>query len=207
MIRKTRVLSINGSYRDGGMTDQALRAAEQALKEAGAEVENVRLREKDIAFCLNCRSCTQMPGDAPGHCVLHDEMRSLVEKIERADAYILAAPTNFSSVTAIFKRFMERLMVYGYWPWGAHAPKYRKDGQPGKKAILVSSCAAPGPMGRLIYDTTKQLRMTARLIGAKPVGTVVTGWAADAPQTVLPSRAQRRTVSLARRLVQVRARN
>lgn len=25
---------------------------------------------------------------------------------------------NFGSVTAIMKRFIERLTVYAYWPWG-----------------------------------------------------------------------------------------
>ncbi len=201
MRKKTRVLCINGSYRDDGISDQAVAAAVEALKDAGADVETISLRDHDIEFCRNCRSCAQQAGDAPGQCVLHDGMREIVEKIEKADAYILAAPTNFGSVTAIFKRFMERLVVYGYWPWGAHAPKYRKDKQARKRALLISSCAAPGLLGRFTYGTGKQLKVTARLIGADPVGMLFTGLVAARPDTRLPRRASHRARALAKKLV------
>jgi len=38
MTNATRVLAINGSYRDGGITDQAIALAVRALSESGAEV-------------------------------------------------------------------------------------------------------------------------------------------------------------------------
>ena len=110
----TRILAINGSYRDEGITDQTVEALAQAIEAAGAEVEIILLREYPIEFCLNCRECTQQPGAKPGECVHNDGMQELIDKIERADGYILASPTNFGSVTAIFKRFMERLAVYAY---------------------------------------------------------------------------------------------
>ncbi|HID49505.1 MAG TPA: flavodoxin family protein, partial [Chromatiales bacterium] len=121
-----RILAINGSYRDDGITDQSVTILTDTLKKAGADVEIILLRGYPIEFCLNCRECTQQPGEAPGQCVQHDGMQALVNKIEAADAFILASPTNFGSVTAIFKRFMERLVVYAYWPWEMNAPQYRK---------------------------------------------------------------------------------
>jgi len=200
MSQATRVLAINGSYRDDGITDQAIEVAAQALRESGAEVETILLRDYPIEFCLNCRACTQEPGDAPGRCVHDDGMRDVVEKIEQADAYILAAPTNFGSVTAIFKRFMERLVVYAYWPWGAPAPKFRKESMPKKKAMLVSSAAAPGLMGRWFYQSAKQLKMTAKVIGADPTGTLFTGLIAGEPDTRLPARMRRKAQALACKL-------
>jgi multimeric flavodoxin WrbA len=113
-----RILAINGSYRDNGITDQAIEAATGALLEAGAEVDTVVLRRANIEFCLNCRACTQQEGSGPGECVLDDDMAEIVDRIERADAYVIAAPTNFGSATAVFKRFMERLTVFGFWPCG-----------------------------------------------------------------------------------------
>ncbi len=68
-------------------------------------------------------------------------MQELVAKIEGADAYILASPTNFSTVTALFKRIMERLAVYAYWPWEAYGPKFRKSSSKKKKALLIISSA------------------------------------------------------------------
>ncbi len=196
----SKILAINGSYRDDGITDQTVNALAQAIKDNGAEVEVILLREYHIEFCLNCRECTQLPGEAPGICVQQDGMQALVDKIEQADGYIFASPTNFGSVTAIFKRFMERLIVYGYWPWGVHAPKFRKANLPKKKAILVSSCAAPGFLGRWIYGTHKQLNTTAQTIGAKAVGTLFTGLISNDPHLRLPERVQAKIQILAGKL-------
>jgi multimeric flavodoxin WrbA len=68
-----RVLAINGSYRDDGITDQTLSALVGAVRANGSEVE--RLREHPIEFCLNCRECTQKPGHLPGKCVQCDGMQ------------------------------------------------------------------------------------------------------------------------------------
>lgn len=196
----TRLLVINGSYRDGGAIDQSVDAAVAAARQAGAEVEVVRLRETDIEFCHNCRHCTQVAGDAPGECVLKDDMAGLIERIEAADGYILATPTNFFSATALFKRFMERLIPYAYWPWGTWAPKLRR-ARPTKKAVLIGSCAAPGPMGRLFYTTLKQLKMTAGTIGARPVGTLLVGRVSQTPDVQLPEPTRQRIARLVGRLV------
>ncbi|MDH3387075.1 MAG: flavodoxin family protein [Gammaproteobacteria bacterium] len=201
MTEKSRVLVINGSYRDDGITDQAVAIAVDALEEQGAEVEVINLREHPIEFCHNCRECTLQPGTAPGVCVIDDGMNALIGKIEAAQAYILAAPTNFASVTAIFKRFMERLIPYGYWPWEQPAPKFRKSGLPQKKALLISSSAAPGILGRFMYDSSKQLKMTAQTIGAKPVGTLFTGLISKEKHQRLPRKTVDRARELAARLI------
>lgn len=197
----TKILVINGSYRDGGITDQIIEIMGESLRLAGAEVEIVRLRQNPIEFCLNCRACTQQPGDVPGECVQHDNMQKLVDSIENSDGYILASPTNFGSVTAVFKRFMERLVVYAYWPWDMNAPKYRKANTPRKKAVLVSSCAAPGVLGRWIYGTNKQLKTTAQTIGADTVGTLITGLIATEPHYELSEKMQLKAKALAVKLL------
>ncbi len=143
----------------------------------------------------------QTPGDAPGRCVQNDGMAQLVKKIEDADGYILAAPTNFSSVTALFKRFSERLAVYGYWPWGKPAPVFRRAKAVKKPAVIISSCAAPGLMGRLTYVTNRNLKIAAKTIGGKVVGSMVTGMVSKERQPDLPKRARRKVRALAPRLI------
>jgi multimeric flavodoxin WrbA len=197
----TKILAINGSYRDDGITDQVVEKILSLLNAKGAETEVVTLRDYPVEFCHNCRQCTQTPGETPGKCVLDDGMQELIDKIEQADAYILASPVNFGSVTAIFKRFMERLIVYAYWPWGVNTPKFRKQGVVNKKAVLVSSCAAPGILGRFIYGSHKQLKMTAQIIGARTVGTVFTGLISKQSHPGLPARVETKARSLVEKLV------
>jgi multimeric flavodoxin WrbA len=195
----TRILAINGSYRENGAIDQAIALAVQTAQTAGTVIELVRLRDFPIEFCRNCRQCTQTPGEAPGRCTQQDRMHELIDKIEAADAYILASPTNFYSVTAIFKRFIERLVVYVYWPWGAPAPHPRKK-RADKKAVLIATSAAPGPLGRFFYTTLKQLKLTAKTIGAKPVASLFIGLMSMEEYPVLHDRAKRRIQHLVRKL-------
>jgi multimeric flavodoxin WrbA len=195
-----QLLAVNGSYRENGAIDQAVEVAVQTAAEAGAAVEVIHLRDFPIEFCRNCRQCTQAPGDEPGECVQQDGMRELIQKIEAADGFILASPTNFSSVTALFKRFMERLVVYAYWPWGSHAPKFRKK-NPTKRAILIASCAAPGILGRFSYTTVKQLRMTAKTIGAKPVASVFVGLMSQQDRPRPPEKAEERVRVMVKKLM------
>ena len=201
MSEKRKILAINGSYRDGGITDQAVGSMLDELQAMGADVEHVKLRDYPIEFCLNCRECMRQPGDAPGACVLNDGMAELIEKIEGAGGYVFAAPTNFSSVTAIFKRFSERLSPYGYWPWGRNAPVPRRAKTPKKPAVIISSCAAPGLLGRLTYGTNRNLKVAAKTIGGKVVGSTVTGLVSGKRQPELPKRTRRRIKALAPRLV------
>jgi multimeric flavodoxin WrbA len=196
----TNILAINAAYRHGGITDQTVETLIRAIEAAGGTVDVVHLRAHPIEFCLNCRECTQLPGDTPGCCVLQDGMQELIDKIEWADVYILASPTNFGSATALFKRFMERLVVYAFWSWDMNAPQYRKAKLPRKKAILISSCAAPGILGRWFFATRKQLTMTAKTIGADTVGILFTGLIGKDPRPKITARMQTRIRKLAGKL-------
>ena len=197
---RRKILAINGSYRADGVTDKAVACLIDDLRALDVEVEHIRLRDYPIGFCRNCRECMQQPGDAPGKCVLDDGMAELVRKIEAADGYVLAAPTNFGSATALFKRFLERLAVYGYWPWGRPAPVFRRAKDRKKPAVIISSCAAPGLMGRVSYGTNKVLETAAETMGGKVVGSMVTGLISMEPKPELPQRARRRARRLAPRL-------
>ena len=177
---KPRVLIINGSYREGGVIDQVVAEMSCVLAEEEVPYEVVELRKEEIDFCTNCRACTQQEGESPGECVQDDGMRAVIDKIESSNAFVIASPTNFYTVTALFKRFLERLVVYGYWPWGTDAPEFRKKSLD-KRSVLVSSCAAPGLIGRLFYGSMKMLRECSKIIGARPVTTVFLGMVSKQP--------------------------
>lgn len=193
-----RILAINGAYRRGGMIDQAVEAACAAARAAGAETETLLLAGADINFCLNCRACTQKPGEGRGECVQQDGMAALLARADAADALIIAAPVNFFNVNALTRRFMERLVPGGYWPWGAPAPKMRF--KPSKKAVLITSSAMPSLAGRLATGAMRALKAAAEGLRAKPAGTLFIGMAALEERPVLSAWDRRIAERLGRRL-------
>jgi len=196
-----KILAINGSYRANGFTDQLLYNLTRTLEEKGADIEQIDLRDYPIGFCLNCRECCQKPGSAAGKCIQTDGMAALVKKIEAADAFILASPTNFGSVTALFKRFMERLLVFAYWPWGKVAPAYRKKGLKAKPALLVTSSAAPAFMARWAFSSFGQLKDTSKIMGATVCGVLSSGLVAGTPYPTINARINQQIKKVAEDLV------
>jgi len=163
-----KIVGIVGSYRKDGITDTAVSEALKGAESSGAETVKIYLSDKKIEFCNNCRACTQQPGDKRGKCIYDDDMEEILQHIDQADGYVLGSPVNCGTVTAITKRFMERLMVYAYWPWGKiAAPKFRND-KLSKRAIIITSFTPPGWLGRIILPgAARQLKLTAKTLGAK----------------------------------------
>jgi multimeric flavodoxin WrbA len=195
-----RILAIMGSYRRDGIIAQAVEQACLGAKEAGVKVETIILTDKEIEFCDNCRLCTQSAGESPGECKFKDDMVEIVKKIEAADGYILGSPVNFGTVTAITKRFMERLVCYAYWPHTEPAPKKRKPVT--KKAVVVCSSAMPSLMGRLFTSAIKSLSVVARVIGAKVVGSQFIGLVGKLSDKVLDAKTKKQAFKLGKRLAQ-----
>jgi len=164
-----KIIGIVGTYRKGRIIDSAVSAVLEGAKQQGAETKKINLLERHIEFCTNCRQCTQNSGQAPGKCPIDDEMSEILEEIESSDGYVLGSPINFFTVTALMKRFVERLIVYAYWPWGSKAPKMRKK-QKNNKAVLITSSACPAFIGRiLMHNALSVLSSAANCMGAKVI--------------------------------------
>src|ERR1700676_115751 len=133
-IMAKRVVAIVGSYRRGGTVDTVVDGVLAGARERGAETKKFYLIEKHIEYCRNCRACTQEAGSVRGACAIHDDMPSILQEIDDADAVVLGSPVNFYNVTAVFRTFLERLVGCAYWPWGQPAPKPRSKELP-RKAV------------------------------------------------------------------------
>ncbi|GAB4197566.1 MAG: flavodoxin family protein [Wenzhouxiangellaceae bacterium] len=186
--RAPKIVAIMGSYHDEGMIAKLTAAVLQAASEAGAEVKTIKLHEHPIEFCTNCRQCMQTPGPERGECFHHDGMEAILNELESARGIVLAAPVNMWNINALTRRFMERCAVYGYWPWGQHAPKLRH-AQASRPAVLIASSGAPAFAGQWLSGAHSALKFLARILGCKPIGTVWQGkinqqQAAVAPKTL-----------------------
>ncbi len=194
-----KILAIVGSYRKEGTIDQAVSAILDAAAECGAETSKIYLTDAYVEFCTNCRTCTQEPSDCRGTCVIPDDMADVLRQMDEADGVVLGSPVNFGDVTALTKRFQERLICYAYWPWDPKGvPKLRNKAKT-KKAVLVTSSAAPAFLGRLMMHSVGSLKKIANVVGAKTVGTLYLGLAGDREPT-LPQSALKKANSLGRKL-------
>ena len=194
-----RVVGIVGSYRPHGTIDTAVSAVLAAAAEAGAETATIYLQDHPIEFCTNCRACLQQPGHQRGECCRQDEMADLLDQLEQADAYVIGAPVNFGNVNALTQRFLERCVVYGYWPWHQPAPTMRNEAIT-KKAVLISASAAPGVIAQRLTSVVKTLKQLARMLSAKSIGTLWIGLA-DPQHPELSPRRQRQARRLGQQLV------
>src|ERR1035437_10203498 len=170
----SRVVAIIGSYRKGGTTDTAIEAILAGAREKGAITHSIYLTERHIEFCKNCRECTQTPGLERGKCKQHDDLEPILAEIEASDAVVLGSPINYGSVTTIYRRFLERLLGYAYWPWGGGVASVRKKRGP-RRAALVASSAMPGFLIPLLTGGARTLNRTAGMLGAKTVGSLWIG--------------------------------
>lgn len=190
-----KVVAVVGSYRRGGIIDTAVEAVLEGARERGASTQVIYLTEKHIEFCTNCRTCTQTPGPERGRCPQKDDLEDVLTQIEAADSLVLASPVNCGNVTAVFRRFMERMVGCAYWPWGQPAPKVRSTVRH-QKAVLMASSAMPGLLLPIATSAPSALRMTARMLGARPIGKLWIGLAAGQ----LDEKPSRRKLERARKL-------
>lgn len=106
-----KVLALNSSLRSDGesRTELMLSHLVKGMREAGADVEVVNLRDKTIHYCMGCFSCDTI---TPGQCIIQDDMtRELYPKWLASDLCIYASPLFHWTLNAPMKAFIERT-----WP-------------------------------------------------------------------------------------------
>lgn len=102
-----KVLILSGSPRRGGNSDILCNQFAKGAKEAGNEVETVRVADKKIAPCRACYYCR----DHGGECVIKDDMAEVLQKMIDADVIVLASPVYFYSVDAQLKAVIDRTVA------------------------------------------------------------------------------------------------
>jgi len=105
-----KILALNSSPRGSGQskTEMMLNALAEGLREAGAEVEVVDLRNKKVKNCAGCFSCWTK---TPGTCIHKDDMsQELFPKWLESDFVVYASPLYHFTVNAVMKAFIERTL-------------------------------------------------------------------------------------------------
>ncbi len=119
-----------------------------------------------------------------------------------ADAVVLGSPVNFSTVTALMKRFIERLIPYGYWPWGKALAPVNRIVKADKKAVIVTSSACPAFIGRILMPgALGALKKAAKVMGAKVIKSLYFGPVAGREDSQLSAKALRKARKAGEELV------
>jgi multimeric flavodoxin WrbA len=133
-----KIIAVYGSPRRRGNTATLLKHSVKGAIEAGAEVQEIILRDQKMSPCLEIYGCKK-----DGQCAIKDDYQPVIEQILAAKGLMLASPIFFYSVSAHTKILMDRcqsLWVKKYWldkvPFDQWKPK--------RKGLFISVGATKG---------------------------------------------------------------
>ncbi|MDQ5985098.1 MAG: putative NAD(P)H-dependent FMN-containing oxidoreductase YwqN [Syntrophus sp. SKADARSKE-3] len=182
-----KVLVILGSPRKKGnsaiLADQIAKGA----KFAKAKVETIYLQEKNIAPCKACFACQKK---ASKGCSIKDDMQELYPKLIDADAWVIASPVYWFTMSAQTKIFMDR--------WFA-MPAYQDDCFKGKRIAVAMSYGGEDPFDSGCVNALRTFQDAFGYIEACLVG-MVYGSAMDAGQIKLNEKLMLEAFDLGKKL-------
>jgi multimeric flavodoxin WrbA len=109
--------------------DEYLNNLSEQLSSSGHEVNNLKLREMDLAYCIGCLECWVK---TPGICKVDDDGRNVSKAYINSDFVLFASPVIMGFYSALLKmmtdKFVGHVHPYGVFVEGEvhHAPRYEK---------------------------------------------------------------------------------
>lgn len=140
-----KVLALNSGPRPDAesYTVRMLNPLIEGMREAGADVEVIHLREKKIRNCIGCFTCWTK---TPGTCLHKDDMtRELYPKFLAADLVIYATPLYFHTINAAMATFMERTLpaALPFFEEGEDGKTYHPMRHKVPASVLLTVCGFP----------------------------------------------------------------
>jgi multimeric flavodoxin WrbA len=140
-----KVLALNSSPRGGkeSFTTMMLNPLVEGMREAGAAVEVVNLREKKIRNCIGCFTCWTK---TPGCCIHKDDMTNeLFPKWLACDLVVYASPLYFHTINAAMSAFWERTLpaALPFFEQGDDGKTFHPLRQKLPASLLLSVCGFP----------------------------------------------------------------
>ena len=123
-----KVLMINGSPRQHGCTDTALREVAKTLEKHGIESEIYWIGTKPVQGCMACNQCVKL-----GRCVVNDDVNALAGRFDEFDALVIGSPVYYAGASGQVTAFLNRLFY--------SIPKEKLAGKPGAGVV---SCRRGG---------------------------------------------------------------
>lgn len=165
--RKPTVLVLLGSPRKRG--NSALLAAQIAsgAKRAGATLSTIFLHALQIQPCRGCWKCRKAGSTG---CAIQDDMQPVYQQMVAADAWVIASPVYWFTVSAQTKLWMDRCLAL---------PAYGNDPFAGKRIAIALTYGGQDPFDSGGVNALRTFQDAYRYTGSTLVG-MVYGSAMDA---------------------------
>jgi multimeric flavodoxin WrbA len=183
-----QVLVILGSPRRKGNSSTLAAQISRGAKSAGAEVETVFLHALKISPCRGCDTCKKQ--DSKG-CAIKDDMQEIYPKLTKADAWVIASPVYWFTMSAQTKIFMDRCYAL---------TAYAENPFVGKRIAIAMSYGDADPFGSGCVNALRTFQDAYRYAGSKIVG-MVYGSAIEAGEIADNKALMREAEELGKRLV------
>jgi multimeric flavodoxin WrbA len=183
-----QVLVILGSPRRKGNSSTLAAQISRGAKSAGAEVETVFLHALKISPCRGCNTCQKENSKG---CAVKDKMQEIYPKLIKADAWVIASPVYWFTMSAQTKIFMDRcyaLIAYAENPFA------------GKRIAIAMSYGDVDPVRSGCVNALRTFQDAFRYAGSKIVG-MVYGSATDAGEIADNKALMQEAEELGKRLV------
>ncbi len=104
-----KVLVISTSLRRKSNSHELAEAFARGAKDAGHEVEVLRLIGREINYCVGCGSC-----HSTGQCIMEDDGNLIADKMKEAEVICFATPIYFYEMAGQMKTMLDRTVPVFY---------------------------------------------------------------------------------------------
>lgn len=160
MPNAQNILVLLGSPRKKGNSALLAERIIQGAASTGAKTETVFLHGLNISPCKSCYAC-QKKGSAG--CAIDDDMQPLYRKMIQADAWVIASPVYWFSMSAQTKLWMDRCFAL---------PAYADNPFGGKRIAIAMTYGDTDPFTSGCVNALRTFQDAYRYAGAKIVGMV-----------------------------------
>jgi multimeric flavodoxin WrbA len=188
-----KVLVILGSPRRNGNSAALAARIARGAESVGAEVETLFLQDMDTSPCRGCNTC-QKP-DSKG-CAIKDDMQGIYPRLIEADAWVIASPVYWFTMSAQTKMFMDRCYAL---------PAYGQNPFAGKRIAIAMSYGDSDAVRSGCVNALRAFQDAFSFTRSRIVG-MVYGSAMSAGEIEKNEALMQEAEALGRRLVEVRGR-
>jgi multimeric flavodoxin WrbA len=154
------IVVISSSPRRHGNSEVLADQFMKGAKEAGHYVEKVVLSQYKISPCLACEYCR----NHNNQCIQKDDANEVIDKIIKADVFVMTTPIYFYSLSAQLKILIDRMFAREY--------EIRESNQR-KKAYLILTSGTPDV--NQIVGTVESFRGFIKVLRTVDEGGIVYG--------------------------------